>query len=323
VSDSVDRRLFLAMLAVGAALRSRNVFAERRVPRVGLVSAGTRSHEALLQGLRQAGYTPEQTIRVEHRRTEGEAERYDSAVDSILKSGVDVIVVGSTHGLTAARTLTRTVPIVAVDLETDPVSSAVVASLARPGGNVTGFFLDLAEMSGKLLQFLKEAVPGLTRVAALHDPIIGRPQLQATEVAARALAITIHRAPVRKAGDLEAAVERAVQDGARGLVALSAPLTRQNQARIDELALRHRLPSATLFALLPNGSGFLSYGPDLDEMFRRSATYVDRILKGARVGELPVERPSKFELAVNVRTAQELKLTLPHSLRLRADRVIE
>lgn len=210
----MDRRGFLVTLAAGVATGTRGAFAQPRVPRVGLVSAGTRSFEALLKGLRDAGYVPGQTIIVEHRRTEGRVERYSSAVDSILKTDVDVIVVGSAHGLTAARTLTRTLPIVAVDLESDPVASGFVASLARPGGNVTGFFLDLPAMSGKQLQLLKEAAPGVIRVAALYDAVIGRPQVHAAETAGRAVGVTIRLAPVQKAGDLETAIESVVRDGA-------------------------------------------------------------------------------------------------------------
>jgi putative ABC transport system substrate-binding protein len=178
-------------------------------------------------------------------------------------------------------------------------------------------------MSGKLLQLLKEAVPGATRFGVLWDAAITRAQFEATDTAARAEGISIHSAAVRSPGDLGGALERAVRDGARALVVLSAPLTRLHQARIDELALRHRLPSMTVFALLPGSTGFMSYGPDLDAMFRRSGTSVHRILKGARVGDLPVERPSKFELGVNLRTAKALGITIPQTLLLRADQVIE
>ncbi len=235
-----------------------------------------------------------------------------------------VLVVTSTHGVSAARRRTRTVPIVAIDLETDPVASGLVASLARPGGNVTGFFLDVPEMSGKLVQLLKEAVPRATRVVAvLWDAAIARPQFEATGQAARAAGITVHSAPVRQADDLGGAVERAVRDLARALIALSAPLMRLYQPRIDELALRHRLPSVTLFPLLADGHGLMSYGPDLDDMFRRSAAYVDQILKGVPAGDLPVQRPARFHLAINLRTARTLGLTVPQVLLLRADRVID
>jgi putative ABC transport system substrate-binding protein len=272
--------------------------------------------------LQELGYVPGRTIIVEHRQTEGQPQRYAPAVKSLLGMGLRVIVVTSTHGLVAAHALTRTVPIVAIDLETDPVATGVVTTLARPGGNVTGFFLDLPEISGKLVQLMKEAVPRATRMAVLWDAAIARAQLDATEQAAREAGIIIHSAPVRQAEDLRAAVEGAARAAAAALIALSAPLTRVNQLRIDELALQYRLPSITLFDLRADGAGFMSYGPDLDDMFRRSASYVDRILKGASVGDLPVERPSRFHLAINLRTAKTLGLAVPHSLILRADRVI-
>lgn len=319
----IDRRRFLVTLTASVVASAGDALAQPRAPRVGLISAGTRSLEALQSGLREVGYVPGQTIVIEHHRTEGQPERYQPAVAAALKSGVRIIVVGSTHGLAAARALTKTLPIVAVDLETDPVASGFVASLARPGGNVTGFFLDLGDLSGKLLQLLGEAVSGVSRIAVLHDPVIGRPQLQATQAAAAAAGITLHPAPVRKAGDLQGAVEKAAREGARALIVLSAPLMRVNQAALDDLALRHRLPSVTIFGLLPGGDGFMSYGPDLDDMYRRSGSYVDRILKGERVDELPIQRPAKFELAVNVRTAKSLRLTIPPPLLVRADRVVE
>ena len=317
----MPRRAVLLALAAGAA-GARGAFAQAQAPRVGLVSGGTLSLDAFMLGLRDHGYVPGQTIAVEHRPTVGHADRYRPAIESLLATRPSVIVVTSTHGILAARSLTRTVPIVAVDLESDPVATGVAASLARPGGNVTGFFLDVPEMSGKLVQLIKEAVPGLARTGVLWDAAIARPQFEATERAARAAGLTIHSAPVRAASDLDAAVDGAVRDGARALIVLSAPLMRVNQARIDDLAFRHRLPSVTVFSLVADGKGFMSYGPNLDEMFRRSASYVDRILKGARVGDLPVERPSRFDLAINTRTAKALGVTLPPSLLQRADRVI-
>jgi putative ABC transport system substrate-binding protein len=241
----------------------------------------------------------------------------------VLAEGVDVLVVTSPHGIAAARRRTSRVPIVAVDLESDPVASGFVASLARPGSNLTGLFLDLPEMSGKLLQLLQELKRGLSRVGIIWDAAIARAQFEATERAARAAAIDVHPAAIRTAADLDPAIEGFAHERAGAMIALSSPLMRLNQARIDDLALRHRLPSITVFALLENGRGLLSYGPDLDSMQRRAAVYVDRILKGATVREIPVERPAKFELAVNLRTAKSLGLDVPKSLLLRADLVMQ
>jgi len=317
------RRRFVIGLATLATFGARVVSAQARAPRVGLVSGGDRSLDNLLSGLREVGYVPGQTIVVEHRPTGGEADRYDAGVASALASEVDVIVVTSPHGIVAARRQTSRVPIVAVDLESDPVASGFVASLARPGSNLTGLFLDLPEMSAKMLQLLQEAKPRLSRVGIIWDAAIARAQFDATDRVARAASIHINPAPIQTAADLEPAFIQFARERADAMIALSSPLMRLNQRRIDELAVRHRLASITVFALLPDGRGLLSYGPDFDSMQRRAAVYVDRILKGAAVGDLPVERPTKFELAVNLRTAKLLGLELPRSLLVRADRVIQ
>ena len=317
------RRRFVIGLATLATFRAPAVAAQPRVPRVGLVSGGAPSLDNLLAGLREAGHVPGQTIVVEHRPTGGEPDRYEASVASALASGVDVLVVGSPHGVIAARRQTSRVPIIAVDLESDPVASGFVASLARPGSNLTGLFLDLPEMSAKLLQLLREAKPRLSRVGIIWDAAIARAQFEATDHVARAASIDVSPAPVRTAADLDPVFVEFARERADAVIALSSPLMRLNQRRIDDLAVRHRLASITVFALLPDSRGLLSYGPDLDIMQRRAAAYVDRILKGATVGELPVERPTKFELAVNLRTAKLLGLDLPRSLLVRADRVIQ
>lgn len=317
------RRRFLVGLAAFSTLRPREVPAQARAPRVGLVSAGAPSLTAFTAGLREIGHVPGKTIVVEHHPTAGEADRYDAAVASALAAGVDVLVVTSPHGIIAARRRTSRVPIVAVDLESDPVASGFITSLARPGSNLTGLFLDLPEMSGKLLQLLQELKRGLSRVGIIWDAAIARTQFEATERAARAAGINVHPAVIRTAVELEPAIEGFVRERTDAVIALSSPLIRLNQARIDDLGVRHRLPSITVFPLLENGRGLLSYGPDLHSMHRRAAVYVDRILKGASVAEMPVERPAKFELAVNLRTAKSLGLELPQSLLLRADRVLQ
>lgn len=322
MTSAVDRRRLL--LAAGLAVLGRvvPVSAQSRVPRLAVVTGSGRSYRAILGGLRELGYVPGMSIDIHHWPTEGRPERYHEGVESALRVAVDVMVVSSTHGLHAATSRTKSVPVVVVDLETDPVAAGFVASLARPGANVSGLFLDVPEMSGKMLQLLKDAVPGMARVVVLWDSAIARAQFEATERAARAAGVTASSAAVRGIDDVEAAVDAAVRDGARALVVLSSPLFRVHQARVDDIALRHRMPSVTAFDLLPKGTGFLSYGPDLDDMFRRSASYVDRILKGARIGDVPVERPSKFNFAVNLKTARALGLAIPPSLLVRADQII-
>jgi len=317
------RRRFVIGLATLVTLRAPALPAQGRVPRVGMVSGGSPSLENFLTGLRELGYVPGQTIVVEHRPTAGEADRYDPSVASALASGVDVLVVASPHGIVAARRHTSRVPIVAIDLESDPVASGFVTSLARPGANLTGLFLDLPEMSAKLLQLLHDAKPRLSRIGIVSDATIARAQFEAIDRVARAASIDVSSAPIRTAADLDPAFTDFARARADAVIVLSSPLMRLNQRRIDDLALRHRLASITVFALLPDGRGLLSYGPDLDSMQRRAAVYVDRILKGADVSALPIERPTKFELAVNLRTAKLLGLELPRSLLVRADRVIK
>jgi putative ABC transport system substrate-binding protein len=320
---AIDRRRLLGLLAVAVASTPRAVRAQAKVPRVGVVSSGSQSNvEVFLQSLREAGHVPGQSIVVEWRRTEGYPSRYQPGVEELVREKVDVLVVSSIHGINAVRAVKTSTPVVVLDLESDPLATGVIATLARPGGNVTGFFLDGPELSAKQVQLLREAVPRVSRVALLWDLGAARAQFEATERAARGMGIGVVSAPVRKPADFAAAVEAAARDGARALIALSAPMMRIEQRTIDELALRHRLPSVTLFDLLPDGSGFMSYGPSLEDIWRRSAQYVDRILKGARPAEMPIQRPVKFALAVNLRTAKALGLTIPPSVLLRADRVI-
>lgn len=322
-STALGRRRLLAVLAAGAVAGPGAALSQTRVPRIGLVSSGAPVNlEAFLQGLRDSGETPGQTVVVDRRPTDGYPDRYRPAVEALLRESIDVLVVTSIHGINAVRAVKTSIPVIVLDLESDPLATGLIATVARPGGNVTGFFLDVPEMSAKQVQLLREAVPGVTRVALLWDPGAARAQFEATERAARAMGISVTSVPVRKPADFPAALDTAARDGARALIVLSAPMMRIEQGRIDDLALRHRLPSVTLFDLLPEGTGFMSYGPSLEELWRRSARYAVRILKGERPAAMPVQRPEKFDFAVNLRTAKALGLTVPPSVLLRADRVI-
>jgi putative ABC transport system substrate-binding protein len=303
-AGAIGRRQLLALLAAGAVLAPRPIRAQARLPRVGLVSSGSPSARSFVQGLREVGHVPGQSLIVDVRPTAGYPDRYRPAIEALLREGVDVLAVSSIHGINAIRAAKVTTPVVVLDLESDPVATGVIASVARPGGNVTGFFLDVPEMSAKQVELLREAVPGVSRVALLWDEGAARAQFEATEKAARALGIGVVSVPVRKPADFAAALGAAAREGARALIVLSAPMMRVEQQTIDQLALRHRLPSITLFDLLPEGNGFMSYGPSLDDLWRRCAQYVDRILKGDRPAEMPVQ------------------LTIPPSVLLRADRVI-
>jgi putative ABC transport system substrate-binding protein len=222
-----------------------------------------------------------------------------------------------------AKKATSGVPVVGLDLESDPVASGFAASLARPGGNVTGIFLDMQELGGKQLQLLKETLPRLTRVAVLWEPEIGEPQLRAIEEAARAAGLTLSAFGVRLGEEVRPAVERLVRERAQALVVLTSPLLFNNREQIVELTRKYRLPNISPFIRFPNAGGLMAYGPDSVELYRRAATYVDKILRGAKAGDLPIERPTKFELVINLTTAKVLGLTIPPSLLARADQVIE
>src|SRR5215813_1959906 len=321
----LGRRRFMAALAGGlvAVPRAAQAQQQGKIARVGITVATDVYYNAFLQGLREAGWVPGQNLVIERRFVRGERKMHAAMVADLVAAKVDVIVATGPLVIEIARKATRGVPVVGLDLESDPVASGFAASLARPGGNVTGIFLDLPELGGKQLQFLKETLPRLTRVAVLWEPEIGEPQLRATEAAARAAGLTLSAFGVRAGEEVRPAVERLVRERAQALVVLTSPLLFNNREQIVELARKYRLPNISPFIRFPNAGGLMAYGPDLIEMYRRAATYVDKILRGAKAGDLPVERPAKFQLVINLKTAQALGLTIPPSLLTRADQVIE
>jgi len=223
----------------------------------------------------------------------------------------------------ASRNATSTIPIVAVDLESDPVAKGFVKNLARPGGNVTGVFLDLPELSGKQLQLLREVIPNVSRVAVLGDSVLNAPQFGATDFAAKTLGIELQRLDVRTPADLDRSLERAKRGAAGAVILLSSPLVFVNRAAISSMAATRRLPAVSMFVEFAEAGGLMVYGPSLREAFERCGRYVGKVLQGARPADLPVERPEKFDLVINLKTAKALGLTIPPSLLQRADQVIE
>jgi putative ABC transport system substrate-binding protein len=234
-----------------------------------------------------------------------------------------VLFAPSPQAIRAARQATSTVPIVGVDLETNPVEAGWVKNLARPAGNITGLFLDIPELSGKLIQILTEAVPRLQRVAVLWDASVAASQLKATDGAARAVKLKLQSLPFRQAEDFAASFEAARNQRAQALVVLSAPSVFLNLNRLADLALRYRLPAICVFPQFADAGGLMGYGPNLTDLFRQAAGYVDRILKGASPADLPIQRPAVFKLVVNMKTVKALGLTIPPSVLQRADQVIE
>jgi putative ABC transport system substrate-binding protein len=295
------------------------------VPVVGLIAGVPALRQAFLDGLRDLGYLDGQHVRVEQRPNPGgfDVALHLPVIDELLRLGAVVIVAASPMPLRAARLHARDIPVVGIDLESDPIEAGFVKTLARPGGNITGLFLDLPELGGKQIQLLRESVGRLTRVGIVWDDRIGRPQFEATTAAASAANCAVTSLPMQRPEDIDHIFVSATRSGAQGVVILTAPVILQNGARLAEAALRHRLPTVSIFTMVSDAGGLLAYGPDFPSIFRRAAGYVDRILKGARPGDLPVERPSKFELVVNLKTARALGLTVPPAVVLRADRVIE
>jgi putative ABC transport system substrate-binding protein len=286
-----------------------------KIPRIGIV--GPPGHdplvEAFKQGLHELGYVVGQNIHIEYR---------DVAAD-LVRLKVDVIVATSQRAV-AAKQATSTIPIV-MPIITDPVRLGLVSSLVRPGGNATGFATQNDELPGKWLELVREAVPKVTRVAVLFHPTYdGGVQLKASQGAARSLGVRLQVVNVERAEDFAPAFADVQSDRAEALIVSSSPLFYANRARIVEFAAKHRLPAIyhqSEFVVV--SGGLMSYGPDFRDLFRRSATYVDKILKGARPADLPVQQPTKFELVINRRTARALGLTIPQPLLLRADRLIE
>jgi ABC-type uncharacterized transport system substrate-binding protein len=322
----MERRTFLGVIT-GGLLAAPLAAVAQRVPVVGFVHTGFGLRNATLdgvrQGLRELGHIEGRTIAIEVRGAGGKPETFPVLVADLLGRKVDVLLTSGPAALRAARDATRTLPIVALDLETDPVASGYAASLSRPGGNVTGLFLDQPGLTGKWLEMITAVAPG-QRIALLWDPNTGPWQLAAAKAAAEKLGAELHVVEIRGAADLEQALSASVKTGSRALVMLSSPLFDTLGARrVAEFTLKHHLPAISLFRRFPASGGLMSYGPDQVAYVRRLAAYLDRILKGANPGELPIEQPTKFELVINLKTAKTLGLTIPPSLLQRADEVIE
>ena len=279
--------------------------------------------QALRDGLAEFGYVEKQNVAIEYRWAEERTERLAALVAELVERRVDVIVTPGPSAIDAAKSVTGTVPIVAIDFESDPVAARYAASFAKPGGNITGVFLDHAELGGKWLDLLKEAVPKLGRVAVVWDTSTPTYQLNAIKVAAKVLALKIDTLEVRRLNDFEGAFGAAAKMRAQGVVILSSPLLSRHGPELAAAAIAKRLPTISLFREHATGGCLMSYGPSLADGYRRLGSLAGRILKGAKPAELPIEQPTKFELVINLRTAKALGLAIPPSLLGRADQVIE
>ena len=326
----MNRRRFLRTVSVillGGPLVTEAQQA-RRVPRIGVLgelSPADPFLAAFRHGLRELGYIEGQNIVVDYRYAQGVVERFPELLAELIRLNVEVLLVGGAVAARSAKAQTKTVPIVFV-LPGDPVGSGLVASLARPGGNATGTSTLIPELSRKQLELLKTAVPRISRVTALYNSA-GRPgaglALDATREAARALAVELQIVEVRQPNELASAFAAAKAHRTDALLALSAPVLGEKLAQLAELAVQHRLPAIYVRREFAEAGGLLAYGPSFPDNYRRAAAYIDKILKGAKPADLPVEQPTKVELVINLKTAKALGITIPQSLLLRADHVIE
>jgi putative ABC transport system substrate-binding protein len=300
------------------------------VSRIGLLSSASSSAGAdrllaFKQGLHALGYEEGRNLIIEYRWAEGRDDRLPALAADLVRLQVEMIVTQGTLATLEARKASATMPVVFA-VAGDPVAAGLVGSLTRPGGNVTGLAVMGSEMTAKRLELLRETVPRVTRVAALWNPgnPSSRPELQQTEAAARTLGIHLQSVDVRDARLLDAAFAAMTKQRAAALIVLSDSMLFGQRMRIADLAVQHRLPAIAWTPEFAESTGLLIvYGPNVAEMHRRAAAYVDKILKGAKPADLPVEQPTKFELVINLKTAKALGLTIPQSLLGRADQVIE
>jgi putative ABC transport system substrate-binding protein len=297
-----------------------------KLARIGVltVAPSTPLAEAFRRGLREHGYVEGQNIAIEYRYAEGRADRLPALAAELVRLKVDIIVVESNVAALAAKRATQTVPIV-MGIVGDPVKAGVVDNLGRPGGNITGLTLIHPELSGKRLQLLKEAVPKIALVAVIWNPAdpAATDYLPDTEAAARSLGLKIHAIGVRTPMEFGAAFKAVADVRPSAFFTLPGGLFLENRARILEFATKNRLPGVFPSRAYAEAGGLMSYGPNLTTTFQRAAVFVDRILKGAKPADLPIEQPTKFELVINLRTAKALGLTIPPSLLQRADQVID
>jgi putative tryptophan/tyrosine transport system substrate-binding protein len=329
------RREFIAGLGGAAAwpLVARAQQASK-VVRIGFLVTGSLASpdmrvtiDAFQQALRQLGYIDGQNIVIEYREAHGDIEPLANLATELVRAGVDLIVAPNTPAARAARQATTTTPIVAAAMG-NPVADGLVSSLARPGGNVTGLTFLGPELTSKRLQLLKEALPNLSRVGALwHREAYGartmNEMLETTDVAAQALRLQLQPVGVRGPAELDSAFFAMIHQDAQAVLVLPSPVFYVERRRIADLALRYRLASTFVDREFVQVGGFIAYGASLADLFRRSATYVDKILKGAKPADLPVEQPTEFDLAINLKTAKALGLEMPPTLLARADEVIE
>jgi putative ABC transport system substrate-binding protein len=323
----MTRRAFVTTLAGALVATPLSAGAQPRRPaRIGVLLFSTPAADPNISTFRQAirdlGWVEGRNLTLEYRYAEGRVERLPELAAELVRQQPDLIYVLGGDVAPSAKNATRTIPIV-VAVSTDPVQAGLVPSLARPGGNLTGFTFALSDLAAKRLEMLHELAPRASRIAVLWNPDHADPDFRETQAAAPRLGVRIVSIETRRPDDFDAAFQTALRERADALIVVSSRLMIRERRRILEFAAAQRLPLATGWGAWAEGGALLTYGPNINEIVRRSAGHVDRILKGAKPADLPVEQPTRFELVINVKTAQALGLTLPQSLLVRADRVIQ
>jgi len=325
----MNRKIFcLALCAILFALCvPADAQPQTKVPKIGLLRArltasGT-SLDALVRELRAIGYVEGKNIAFDSRSAENKLDRLPALADELVHLKVDVIIAAAMEEALAAKSVTGTIPIVFLG-GGDPVAGGLVDSLARPGGNITGFTNISPVLAGKRLELLKETIPKLTHVAVLWDPLVSSTaqQWKENQLPARKLALQLYSMEISSVDKFESVFAEAIKAGSSALVVAGGPLAASNQKRIAELAIKHRLPSIYPDIRYASAGGVMSYGADRAEPYKRIASMVDKILKGAKPADLPVEQPTKFELVINLKTAKEIGVMIPQSVLYKADKVI-
>ncbi len=324
---SVLALALLALLVPLAAPLAAEAQQSGRTPRIGYLAerpAPSEFDEAFLKGLRELGYVDGKNIVIEYRWAGGKAERLPALAAELVGLKVDIIVTSGIPAAKAAKNATPTIPIV-MATSMDAVADGLVSSFARPGGNITGLSLFVTELSRKRLEVLKEAVPGMERVGALFNAVnpATLPQFQDTKAAGEALGLKVLPLDVRFPEGIEPAFAEAARRSLQGIVILSDSATITHRTQLGSAALKHRLPTIFANKAYLQGGGLMSYGPDIVDVFHRAASYVDKVLKGAKPADLPIEQPTKLELVINLKTAKALELTIPRSVLSLADEVIQ
>jgi putative ABC transport system substrate-binding protein len=329
----MDRLTFIGTLAGGLLTAPLAAGAQQaaNIARIGYLAGNLASNphqrEAFLEGLRDLGYVEGRNVVIEYRDAEGKFERLPALAAELVALKVDVILVPGTPHALAAKHATRALPIVLAGVP-DPVTSGLVTNLARPGGNITGLSNLAPDLVGKRLEQLRQAVPGVSRVAVLwspgaHGERTEKDMLKEAEVAAPALGMRLQFVEARSSENFDRAFSNMTRARAGALTVLPSSMFSNERSRLVDLAAKNRLPAVYPWREAVDAGGLMSYGADQADLYRRAATYVDKILKGAKPGDLPIEQPTKFELVINLKTAKALGLTIPPSLLQRADQVIE